>query len=197
MTLTEATESVLTTSAAPSSYSDPTYNVLRLVEAEARRLGDIITSEVKGLHALHVQDAENLRQRFVSADAHLRELINVRADGNQRLIEAGERLTDVRAKYDELLRIAAEKQAEALATQLASVAADSRTIMDTRFALVDTRLGELQVQLSSLVSSLAASQAQKVETRADTSETRLNWGGVVGGLALVVAVILLVVTLTA
>lgn len=140
-----------------------------------------------------MQDGENLRQRFALADAHLRELINVRADGNRDLI-------NVRAGYDKLLRIATEKQAEALAGQLATIQETSRTEMSTRFAAVDTQLGELRVQLTSLVSSLAAGQAQVVEQRAATGETRLNLGAifgfVFGSLGLLTSLIMIAVVLT-
>lgn len=91
----------------------------------------------------------------MEADKHLRELINVRADGNQKLIEANERLINVRAQYDAQLRDMAVKQAEALAGQLAAMNDTFRTTMDSRFTLVDRVLGVL-IALVSVMVVLAA-----------------------------------------
>lgn len=169
----------------PTAYTDPTYNVMSLVRAEAQRQDD-------------------LREMN---DRHLRDMINVRADDNRELII-------VRAEYEEKLRLAEAKridairavdvaalnraqevalqQASALAQQVTTVADTFRTALSTELGLIRRDIAELR----ELQSAQAGAKVQVAETRSAAGETRLNLGAVISVGALLISLVVLIVLLT-
>lgn len=182
---------------APSSATDPTKNVLDLVHAEGRRQDDLRAMQDR-LTAAEARRLDDLREMN---DEHLRELINVRADGNQKLIEMqsryeeklrdkeSQRIDAIRAVDVAALNRAQEvalNQAATLAAQVTTVADTFRTALTTELALIRKDIAELRESRS----ETAGGKAQVVEGRAAAGESRLNMGAVVGLLALLVAVVL-------
>ena len=145
--------------------TDPSLNVAELVAAEAHRQD--------GLRALH----EKLEQ---TRDDHIRELVNVRADANKQLIAANERLTEVRAEYEEKLRVAAARQQEALAAQLAAVSDAFRTTLEAQFTGVNKELASLRESRSA--------------TGGHSAGLGQGWQFLVGGVGLLLTLLLIAST---
>jgi hypothetical protein len=175
---------------------DPTQNVLDLVQAAIQRQDDLREADGKTLQAESV---------------HLRELMALRADYEDRLRKAESRRIDaIRAVDVDAVRRATEVAELRAATLQAQVQAAAEAMRTTQASASQSAAEALANAIKPLADALQAVQqqqflqaggkAQVVESRANAGETRLNLGAILGGvsvfLVLVFGISTLVITLS-
>jgi len=139
---------------------DPTQNVLDLVEAAIKRQDD-----------LREKDAE-----------HIREIIGIRAEYDEKLREAeSDRIDAIRAVDVGAVNRAAEvaaTQATVLAAQLQATAEAARTGLVAALEPIQKDIQDLR-----------KAQYEIAGAKANVGETRLNLGAVLGGLSVLLVLV--------
>jgi hypothetical protein len=150
--------------AAGNPVRDPTANVLDLVDAAVKRLDDL--REQDRQHGLEKADLRHMYEK------ELREAESARIDAIRAVdVAAVQRASDVAGVTAETLRANVAATAAAAATALATA-------------------------LEPILKSIADLQRAQYETqggKAQTSETRLNYGTVIGGVGVLLAIMAIVV----
>jgi hypothetical protein len=146
---------------------DPTKNVLQLVEAANKRQDDLREQESK-----HIRELLNLRSTFLD---EIRRAEAARLDAIRSVdVSAVSRAAEVSAQ-----------QATTLAAQVASSADALRVALAAALEPIQKDIQDLR---------RAQYEAQGVKS--NVGDTRLNIGALVGGIALLVSIMALVVLLT-
>lgn len=156
---------------------DPTKNVLDLVESAIKRQDDL-------------RDA---------ADRHVREISALRADYDQKLRQAETaRIDAIRAVDVGAVNRAAEvsaQQAMTLAAQVATSAETLRTQVAAAATAATVALAAALEPIQKDIADLRRAQYEAQGVKSNVGETRLNIGALLGGLAVAISLVLLVITL--
>jgi hypothetical protein len=156
---------------------DPTQNVLDLVEAAIKRQDDLREAESR-----HVREVAALRAEY---QAELRAAETARIDAIRAVdVGAVNRAAEVSAT-----------QALTLANQVATSAETLRTQAEAARTQVATALAAALEPIQKDIQDLRRAQYEAQGVKTQTGDTRLNLGTVLGGLAVAVSIVLLVVTL--
>ena len=137
----------------PGKEIDPTANVLALVDAAVTRINDI--------HDISLRRMDDLR---VSETAHMKELMALQSEFNDKLREAeAKRIDAIRAVDVNAVSVANERatqQATVLANQVAASAEALRALVAATAATQAQQLAQLTSQLTDRLSSLEKSSYQ-------------------------------------
>lgn len=130
-----------------SEYTDPTYNVLQLVNAAVRRLDDLGSAE---------------RERHKEVTALNKEILNLHVGYGEKLsVAESKRIDAIRAVDVGAVGIASERatqQATVLANQVSASAETLRTLVASTAGTVAAQLQSVSNQLADRISLLEKSQ---------------------------------------
>ena len=168
---------------------DPTKNVFDLVDAAVRRLDD-----------LREQQAAATRENKQTEHEHIRELMAIRAEYEEKLrlaetaridairnvdVNAVNRAAEVSAAQASTLAAQVVTSAEALRAQVQAAAAQAATALAAALVPIQTDIADLKKTQY----EQAGSKAQVSETREVRGETRLNIGAVLGALSVLLVLV--------
>lgn len=156
---------------------DPTQNVLDLVAAAIQRQDDL----------------------RAAADRHVREISELRADYDEKLRKAETaRIDAIRAVDVGAVNRAAEvsaQQAMTLAAQVATSAETLRTQVAAAATAATVALAAALEPIQKDIADLRRAQYEAQGIKSHGGDTRLNIGAIVGGLAVAISLVALVVLL--
>jgi hypothetical protein len=163
---------------------DPTQNVLDLVEAAIRRQDDLRDSdrrlaEVERQHAKEIADLRAVHAR------ELREQEAERINAIRTVdVNAVQRAAEVSAAQAQTLAAQVTQSAEALRTQVQAAATASNIALAAALDPIQKAIDDLR-----------RAQYEAQGKQGQQGESRLNLGAVFGGIAVLVSIIILVMTL--
>lgn len=156
---------------------DPTQNVLDLVKAAIQRQDDLRAAESR-----HTREIAMLRAEY---DEKLRKAETARIDAIRAVdVGAVNRAAEVSAQQATTLAVQVAQSAETLRTQVAAAATAATVALAAALEPIQKDIADLR---------RAQYEAQGVKS--NVGETRLNLGAILGGLAVAVSLVLLIVTL--
>jgi len=157
---------------------DPTQNVLDLVQAAIQRQDDL--RSMADHHAVYVAE---LRADY---DSRLRQAETARIDAIRAVdVGAVQRAAEV-----------ALTQASTLATQVAVSAETLRAQVAAAATATATNLATALEPMQRAIDDLRRAQYEQAGQKAQVGESRLNYGAILGGLAVLVSLVGVIVLLT-
>jgi len=156
---------------------DPTQNVLDLVQAAIQRQDDLREAERR-----HNRELAELRWKY---DGELRKAETARIDAIRAVdVGAVQRAAEVQLAQATALATKQATMAETLRAQVGAAATAWATSMDSRL-----------VPLQEAIADLRRAQYEAQGVKSNVGDTRLNIGALLGGLAVAISLVLLIVTL--
>jgi hypothetical protein len=135
---------------------DPTYNVMKLVEAEAKRQDNLREAEARRLDELSKAEVRRLDELSKAEARRIDEQVVLRAGFDAKLAAAeSKRIDDIRAVDVAAVAVAtaqANERATVLASQVAASAETLRALVDSRATVADERYTQLSSVLSARIS---------------------------------------------
>lgn len=135
---------------------DPTYNVMKLVEAEAKRQDNLREAEARRLDELSKAEVRRLDELSKAEVRRIDEQTVLRAGFDAKLAAAeSKRIDDIRAVDVAAVAVAttqANERATVLASQVAASAETLRALVDSRAAAAAEQYNQLSSVLSARIS---------------------------------------------
>jgi len=156
----------------PDGKSDPTGNVLQLVEAAMKRQDDLRVAETKRLDDLRLAETIRLNDIRGSEVNRINSELSIRAEYEGKLRDAeAKRIDAIRAVDVNAVAVASERaadQATVLANQVAASAETLRNLVATTATTQAAQLGQITTQLTDRLASLEKAQYEGTGKQAVT-----------------------------